>query len=208
MGRFYFVLLPIILFPIISIAQTKLISHKSHSGSSDTFAISFHEDLFNMSESNLGVPSLQTHLDSIIYISEDEVLLVSTSYYFNKNENIPQKDTIHNNALLSKKHSLDSIKKKLKDPEIYRAILNYQNDIDSVVFVGYDNNLKLYRKDAKKKFKEEKKKEKRLQILLINKNDQNGNLPNLFATIGIIAVLSLLITYVKMRYMSISELFK
>lgn len=137
-------------------AQTKLISHKSHSGSNKNFALALNANLFNINESNLGhAPNRlveNASLDSVIYVSENEVILVTNKHIVDNSEKsfdstiwIPGRETLIDHPLFSKKNSLDSIKQVIKKQ------YNFKNDIDKTVFVGYDNQNKLIKKDKKEK---------------------------------------------------------
>lgn len=137
-------------------AQTKLISHKSHSGSNKNFSLALNGNLFNINESNLGhAPNRlveNASLDSVIYVSDNEVILVTNKHIVDSSEKtfdsaiwIPGRETLIDNPLFSKKNSLDSIKQVIKKQ------YNFKNDIDKTVFVGYDNQNKLIKKDKKEK---------------------------------------------------------
>lgn len=135
-----------------SFAQTKLISHKSHSGSAETFRVALAGNLFDIGNSNLGDPRpyLKTNLDSVIYVSEAKAIWVTSEESHLGAESKPGKkqrlnsrrDTIFDPAILSKKHELDSIKKRLKRDD------QFSNSIDSVVFVGYDNEREKRKKSG------------------------------------------------------------
>lgn len=137
---------------ITSQAQTKLIAHKSHSGSNADFSTAFANDLFDMDEDNLGMAPeryeikkkhMHPQLDSVIFVSENKAIVVTSNYctmqnIYSKEETkkevwTPGKEIANNHPLFSKQHSLDSIKKVLKDS------YGFENPIDDVVFVGYDN---------------------------------------------------------------------
>ncbi len=150
----------LLLFSLVCItsqAQTKLIAHKSHSGTNADFSTAFANDLFDIGNDNLGVAPqryniqkkhLHPSLDSVIFVSEEKVLLVTSNHcdridYSEDSENGKKdevwkagKETAHNHPLFSKNHSLDSIKQILKDS------YGFENPIDNVVFVGYDNKKK------------------------------------------------------------------
>lgn len=77
------------------------------------------------------------------------------------------KDTVYNHVLFSKKHRLDSIKQVLKTQ------YNFKNDIDKVIFVGYDNGEKSVEKN-------EKKKELVPPIIISSKNKGDSNNRTIF----------------------------
>lgn len=142
--------------------QTKLISHKSHSGNLSTFGFSVENNLFDMGASNFGVAPerdvVASQLDSVIFLSKDKAIMITSEYcrsrYRRVNDTVDNKklwqagrDTVYNHQLFSQKHSLDSIKSVLKSQ------YNFQNEIDKVVFIGYDNDKKALRKENRKKKK-------------------------------------------------------
>lgn len=146
-------------FSIICVSQTKLISHKSHSGSDKTFRISLEKNLFDIENSNLGDIPYRTernsNLDSVIYISKDKAIMVTSEHCVNADRRTHKiyetskwqagRQTVYNHQLFSKVHSLDSIKLILKE-QYY-----FQNDIDKTVFVGFDNGEKPVKKSKEKK---------------------------------------------------------
>jgi hypothetical protein len=130
----------------ISFGQTKLIFHKSHSGSRNAFV-----KTINGNYSNFGnIPMQQitiAALDSVIYLTDTSAIMVTKActqmvrYRQTElkpgEENLwrPGRDTVYNHPLFSKKHALDSIRNAVKS-EYY-----FKNDIDSTRFVGYDNGV-------------------------------------------------------------------
>lgn len=130
-------------------AQTKKIAHKSHSGSNENFSIALSEELFDIGESNFGhAPNPMVKnaiLDSVIFVSDTMAILVTSEYCTRSmrpvNGSKPSgtlwragREKAPNHPLFSRCHSLDSIKTVLKQQ------YHFKNLMDSVVFVGYDNN--------------------------------------------------------------------
>jgi hypothetical protein len=156
---------------VISVAQTKLISHKSHSGSTENFRVSFENELFDIGNSNLGEApdrfERNAKLDTVVYISKQKAIMITSEHCVSANRYDHKiikktiwkagKDTVYNHVLFSKKHSLDSIKKVLKEE------YNFKNDIENVVFIGFDN----------KKTGKKRKKENAIPV-----NDFKTNLPS------------------------------
>jgi hypothetical protein len=178
-------------FSAISFSQTKLISHKSHSGSDSNFRIALEKNLFDIGDSNLGdVPYREVknaQLDTVIYISKGKSVMKTSEYckienkYNRINEdkssgNFWKKgtDTVFNHPLFSKKNSLDSIKNVLKQQ------FHFKNDIDKVIFIGFDNNSQ---KHPKKKSE------------TILNTDSNSDFPTKPFLILSIALLSILVVY-------------
>ena len=137
--------------------QTKLISHKSHSGKASDFHKAMTHFNYDLDVSNFGVAPepLVRHarLDTLRYVS-DSVAIMTTSNYcvdsdvrvidsigFLWNEGV---DTLYNHPLFSKKKSLHRIKQELKENYFF------ENPVDSIVFIGYDPEKKVS-KDTKKK---------------------------------------------------------
>ncbi len=219
-----FKVLPFLLLLFISmqtLAQTKRIAHKSHSGSKATFKMALEKKLFDIESSNFGMAPtefIQTaRLDSLKFISDSVAVMVTSKHC----KNVPfgdstrvirdrgiwraGTDTVFNHPLFSKQHELDVVKSKLKD-EYY-----FQNPIEEIVFVGYDNvavkeEPKQVKKKKKKKrsIKSKNKKETTKSIVPITLVDKappsspqkivakSASLSTWFY-IGIIALLSLLI---------------
>ncbi len=157
------------LFVLVSFTgfcQTRLISHKSHSGSTATFTTALKNNLFDSDASNFGVAPIRTvktaQLDSVIFISHDKAVMVTSEYCHTEdmrgrakedNEKAERtlwkagRDTVYNHPLFSRNHSLDSIRSVLKNDYFFK------NDIDNTVFIGYDNKTKKYEREEKKRKK-------------------------------------------------------
>ncbi|MGB3006703.1 MAG: hypothetical protein WBC06_09350 [Chitinophagaceae bacterium] len=132
---------------LMTLAQTKKIAFKSHSGSAENFQIALENNLFDIEESNFGLPPTKeiytSTLDSVFFISDTMAVRVVSHF---STQTFPQKekpvllqqvrDTLYHHILFSQKHALDSIKKALK------AGNEYENSMEKVVFVGYDNKKK------------------------------------------------------------------
>jgi hypothetical protein len=151
------------LFTTASLAQTKLIAFKSHSGNMDNFNIALENDLFNSEGSNFGKPSHMNlfRLDSVIYISPTKAVLIGSLYQYpwrgsKDSAKFIQmiKDTVYNDPMFSQKHSLDSIRRQLKNGDEYED--------KNAVFIGYDNK---------------KNKAKKKESVNINKIKENDILP-------------------------------
>jgi hypothetical protein len=143
MKQIIIVLLSVI--TLSSFAQTKAIAFKSHSGNMNNFSVALESNFFGNEESNFGLPSsIKTYrLDSVIYVSETVSVIVYRFYsrQFNEPKDAAKfirnyKDSLFNDPLFSKNHSLDSIKTVLKKSG------RYSNPINSTMFTGYDNKKK------------------------------------------------------------------
>ena len=135
-------------------SQTKLIAHKSHSGNTNSFHRAMKYSIFNLEASNFGEapsPFVNTaQLDTLKYVSDSVAVMITSNCRKNrftkKTDSLwtPGKDTIYNHPLFSKKNALDSIKRVL------RETYYFENSIDSVVFIGYNNTIKTLDKRNKK----------------------------------------------------------
>lgn len=143
--RYLLALLVLVLSFTTLFAQTKIISHKSHSGTDEEFRTSYAEDAEELDGAGMGMapdPIVQSaKLDSVIFIS-DSVAVMVTSQYCSRSRHQSNymgtrwsagKDTVYYHPLFSRQHSLDSIK------AIIQLHYNFKNPVDSVRFIGYDN---------------------------------------------------------------------
>lgn len=128
-------------------AQTKLISYKSHSGDMKYFEKSIVENSNNTNYSNLGIRPeryvTSSKLDSVIIIDDEKSVIVTSKTCKMTDFDVTQKwrpgrDTVYNHQVFSDKN-IENMKKTLK--ETY----NFQNDIDSTVFLKYDKKTKEYK---------------------------------------------------------------
>lgn len=156
----------LIVFPVLIVlaiipasAQTKKIAFKSHSGSAENFSIALDENLFDMGFSNFGMaPQRQVknaQLDSVIYISDSVAIMVTSEYCTRLDARTEKpvsdpklwkagRDSVFNHPLFSHNHSLDSIRKILKEQ------YHFKNAPEKVIFVGYDNKKKKNKQKKKK----------------------------------------------------------
>jgi hypothetical protein len=176
-------------------AQTKKIAFESHSGSPENFNISLTNDLFDSDNSDFGLPTpkeVKTYkLDSVIFVSDTVSVVVKKEYsrLFTAPKDSAKftqtlKDTVYNDPLFARKHSLDSIKTVLKTDG------QYINPARKVVFIGYDNN-----KPADKK--------QNILPLVITDDPPNNNPPfdmQLALMLGTILLLSLLGGWLSWRF--------
>jgi hypothetical protein len=134
-------------------AQTKLISYKSHSGDMKYFEKSIVENSFSTNYSNLGMAPeryvTNSKLDSVIIIDDKKSVIVTSTFCKTRRSENPEKwrpgrDTVYNHQVFSN-DNIEGMKKTLK--ETY----NFQNDIDSTVFLKYDKKTKQYKPISMKK---------------------------------------------------------
>jgi len=142
----------------------------------------------DMSFHNLGMaprPRIKlASLDSVIYLTDSTSIMV-TSNYCSYDSTIryaelwmPGKDTVVDHPLFSEQHALDSIKTNLKTE------YHFANNIDSVVFVGYDNNSEVF---------EEEKEEEMVPAIEPTIPPSSSPPISIFALLSIGAAISLLI---------------
>ncbi len=138
--------------------QTRLISFRSHSGDMRHFRSAIEHRAFDLEASNLGIAPTETvknaQLDSVIRLPDGKAILVTSEYCDETNRSTCRvvstekwsagRDTVSRHPLFSNYHSLDSIK------NILARDYNFRNNIEEVVFVGYDNNKKPPKKARKK----------------------------------------------------------
>ncbi len=124
-------------------AQTKIIAHKSHSGSKGSF-IKFYKKN-NTANSSFGLPGRAyiIVLDTVIAVNNSVTLLKkrqsivcyqnSPSYKKMKKSDFRSVvDTLVNHEYLNRKNKLAFIKKYLKENT------DYSNSVESVVFLGFE----------------------------------------------------------------------
>lgn len=170
----------------LSFAQTKLIAHKSHSGSKQHFKKSLSNNLFNNSSSNFGAAPERyvkhSQLDSVIFISKSKAILVTSTCWKDvytsdtTSKWKPGREVVMNHPLFSKQHSLDSIKKVLSS-QYY-----FTNSIKKVVFVGYDNKKTIEKTSIKEN-----------SVPIINTLNKNNNQPNAPIILLIISAFSIML---------------
>ncbi|MFN5147417.1 MAG: hypothetical protein ACK46O_08115 [Flavobacteriia bacterium] len=133
---------------LVSVAQTKLISHKSHSGSHSNFNRALKENLFNIGNSNFGnAPEIfvrNSKLDTVKLLSPQvAVMVTSESCHYESYHGRPGSsnqlwsagsDTVYDHPLFNEKNTVEEVKRGLKN-DYYFA-----NNVDDVVFIGFDGN--------------------------------------------------------------------
>ena len=133
-------------FGFVAQSQTKIIAHKSHSGSVHNFSKAYKNNLFDINRSNFGGPFIRpvSYLDSVIAVNDTTSILKTKSPNFcSINGSDAQKidpsnynyrsETVYNHPLFNRKNSVKTIKSKEKNKNFY----NYSNSIKEVVFIGF-----------------------------------------------------------------------
>lgn len=125
-------------------SQTKLISHRSHSGSNNNFRRAIENNLFDIENSNFGL-SIQyvEKVDSVILKSANTILISRKKYRIinGKTDKTTRTiDTINraNSIQFFKAKNIDSLKKEIK--RTYKLI-----NLDSAKFIGFNKFFKSVR---------------------------------------------------------------
>jgi hypothetical protein len=136
MKKIYVLIL--MLCTVAGFAQTRLISHKSHSGSAATFTTALESSLFDIAESNFGLPTKEMRftVDSVILLPGNRAVVISSEKDVYKTHQKsafnfkPGRDTLYNHPLLSQQHQKDSILHSLESYGRHNTpvLINYDND--------------------------------------------------------------------------------
>lgn len=129
----------ICLYTISVQAQTRMIAFKSHSGSAENFTVAIGAHLFDTDASNFGLPPTVV-LDSVILVRKNVAVAVTRR----GTDGIPEYkryDTLRSKKLFNKKTPLDTIRKNIGQ------LIRFQNEVDSVRFVGFGSQASGGRKE-------------------------------------------------------------
>jgi hypothetical protein len=141
-----FLFLSLCFFGLTAWTQTKLIAHKSHSGSAKSFKYSLHSKAFSKGESNFGQAPQRmvrnSRLDTVRLLPDARVVMITSEScywedYGGRPESNPElwsagKDTLNGHPLFNAEHTPMEIRKTLKE-EYY-----FTNSPSSVVLIGFD----------------------------------------------------------------------
>ncbi len=173
-----------------SFGQTKMISHKSHSGSAINFKKAISINSVDIGNSNFGIAPERfvrnSKLDTVKLLSPNVAVMITSESCYSEDYNGGDRssaeiwsagtDTILDHPVFNGKNSLNTIKSTLKNNYYF------DNSIDKVVFIGFDGKYALSNPKAAN--------EPRLNKEEIGKNTQEKNRPSYF----MIILLSLLST--------------
>ncbi len=170
--------------------QTRLIAHKSHSGTAASFAAACEGNLFDREDSDFGLPSNYPvdRVDSVIYVSDSVAVMVRTKgriFVKQKGEIYDEqkrRDTLVNHPLFQNRHALDSIRKA------WYENFESSNPVDQIRFIGFDN----------KKPKAKKGKRSALPVV-IGKPSQPGNNGGLLIGLTLFSGLAALLVHLRRR---------
>lgn len=146
MQKFNYLMIMLFMTQYMTVAQTKMISHKSHSGTKATFKKAIYLNRKDLSASNFGGPHTKSIslLDEVKVISKDKVVLkirksnTCIIYHTNYKTMKPNEfkvvyDTLTNHPVLNKKNPISLIKSR-KDEFMF-----YDNPIIEVKFIGFND---------------------------------------------------------------------
>ncbi len=131
------------LFSIACFGQTKLISHRSHSGSDADFRVAAEGNLFDIGNSNFGNPSAYIDkIDTVILIGKNKMIvfrkryteILGTNRIYDK-RCVRDTITATSAAQFFKANSIDSLKVELQ--KMYRM-----SRLDTTHFIGFNNKFK------------------------------------------------------------------
>lgn len=141
-------------------AQTKIIAHKSHSGTKTSFNKAYRHNLFDINHSNFGEPGNQTIIiiDSIIAVDASVTLIKNrisavchpfgTDYKtLQPSDFVSRTDTVINHDLFRDKNALETIKYQL--PSNFWFV----NPVEEIKFIGFTNGLKFANQSIKQRKK-------------------------------------------------------
>ncbi|MES2485174.1 MAG: hypothetical protein V4581_04395 [Bacteroidota bacterium] len=171
------------LFTLLSVSafsQTRLISHKSHSGSMATFNTALENSLFDIAASNFGAPGSEMRfvVDSVILLPDNRAVIISSEKdvwvtYPKSSVILTGRDTLYN-AMLSNRHNKDSLFRVLSQEGSYKPVL-----------INYDNE----------KPAPEPNREKKNTIVAPSGNDNFPNKPMLVAALALLSGVLAFISY-------------
>lgn len=133
----------------VSQSQTRLIAHKSHSGSKRTFARALENTKSSILTSNFGMAPQRfvrnSNLDSVILLSNNTAIMVTSEScnweeFDGRDKSSKQlwsagRDTVYDHPVFTSKNSLSTIKHTLKEEYFF------SNPINSIVFIGFDSTF-------------------------------------------------------------------
>jgi hypothetical protein len=130
---------------VVCHAQTKVIAHKSHGGSSGSFAKAYRENSVDIKEANFGLPGKVNIvvLDTVIAVNDSVTILkmresavcypYGTNYKDLKETDYDfRSDTLVNDAVFTRRNSVVFIKKSRGNYPVW-----FQNPVEQVVIIGF-----------------------------------------------------------------------
>jgi hypothetical protein len=141
-----YILVSFLFFGLFAQSQTKIIAHKSHSGSVKNFSKAYKNNLFDINRSNFGGPFIRPliYLDTVIAVNDSTTILKTRHANFcsidgtidqrNDSSNYTYRsETVYNHPLFKQKNSIKSIKSNNESQYFY----DYSNPVKDVVFIGF-----------------------------------------------------------------------
>ncbi len=140
------ILIITLLATFVSVAQTKLIAHKSHSGSKQSFSKLYQKKSLDGFSSNFGIPGRASIVivDTIIAVNNSTTIfkmrksnscyLYGTDYKNVDKSNFSSiSDTLTNDKIFNKRNTVLYIKQMGKK----NCRILFANSLDEVVFIGF-----------------------------------------------------------------------
>ena len=127
---------------ITCLGQTKLISHRSHSGSNAHFHTAIGHNLFDIGYSNFGIVTIpERKIDSVVLAGDNKIIILIRENSLYKGRVVSTyftKDTLTraNAGRVFKVNNIDSLKSEIRK--------KYGADAksDSTIFIGFDRKFK------------------------------------------------------------------
>ena len=125
------------LLSLAGFSQTKLISHRSHSGSDTHFRAAIENNLFDTGNSNFGLSIRYVEKVDSVILRSPKTIFISRKKYRIINGNIDKTTTIidtlnrTNFIQVFKAKSIDSLKKEIK--RTYKSF-----NLDNAKFIGFN----------------------------------------------------------------------
>ena len=140
----------------LSFGQTKMISHKSHSGSSINFKKSLSLNSLDIGNSNFGIAPQRyirnSKLDTVKLLSPHVAVMITSESCYSEDYDGGDRssagiwsagtDTVIDHPVFNGKNTLKTIKSTLKN-EYY-----FHNSIDNVVFIGFEGEYAIHNPKA------------------------------------------------------------
>jgi len=137
--------------------QTKLISHRSHSGTDADFRTAVEGNLFDIGNSNFGLRTEHIDkIDTVILKSNNKIIVLRKEYNIIRSGGKRFYNVVYSSDTLTKAsnadfflaNSIDSLKTKISEMYIrnkYKLV-----KVDSAVFIGFDKKFRQKKGPLKK----------------------------------------------------------
>lgn len=139
----YLIVLASFFIAATCLGQTKLIAHRSHSGSNANFRVALAHGLFDIGDSNFGaITQVVKAIDSVILKPDGSIVVLKKKYAIAASNAGKPYDKIYTRDTIAKKDrhaflkakNVEGLKAQVK--KVYPAFKT-----DSVQFIGFDKQL-------------------------------------------------------------------